>query len=61
MSPVARSRSAMCRGTVSPAVVLVLPFDRALLWAIICFLGPLMLRDKLFEEGLGWKGERPRV
>jgi len=56
VSSVACSRATACRGTVPLAAVLITPFDRAPLWAIVCFFKALDVREEAFEEdwGSGW-------
>jgi len=49
------------RGTVPLVAVSILPFDKAPLWAIVCFFGAINVKKEVFEEGLGWIGGRSRV
>ena len=44
----ARDRWRVEGGPCPPEVVLVLPFDRALLWVIICFFGAIDARGETF-------------
>ena len=56
-----RSRLVVYGGTVPPMLVLILPLEGATLWTTVYFLGPSMLEERLFEEGLiGREGDLER-
>ena len=40
-----------CGGSVSPAVVLVLPLNKVPLWTTVYFFGAIGAREKAFEKG----------
>ena len=44
-----------------PVVVLVLPFDMAPLWMIICFFGAINIKERLFEKGYGFGLDRRKI
>ena len=51
-------RSVACGEIVPPAMVSVLPFDRAPLWVIVCFFRAIDVREEVFLGSFGLDGRK---